>query len=142
MHYDQIIFSEKIIKVVKEYAPTIKSQHDWQKDMFMKFINEYLIYLTMCRDNPNEIIRPSLVQDFVWHSHMMQHKSYIEDTTIIFGRCLKHDTSIPDSELDKLKTTNSNVNKQHSSGSSSSCGGMLTTLATIGLLYSDSMHNR
>ena len=85
-HHDQIEFARKLFPVL--YYADI--EHDKVMD---GLIENYCNFLSLCKLYPKQMIVPSLIEDFVWHSHMTDHKSYVEDTTRIFGKILNHNTS-------------------------------------------------
>jgi hypothetical protein len=98
--------SIKNVSFIKKVFPIIQSSHS---NNYMSLIDNYLIFLNTCKQHPNNIVRPNLLQDFVWHSHMMNNTLYIKDSNNFFGYILNHDTSMSDEELDrKAITTNKN----------------------------------
>jgi hypothetical protein len=40
-----------------------------------------------------EMLIPSLLEDFGWHAHMLDHDNYVKDTKAWFGDILNHDTT-------------------------------------------------
>ena len=78
-HFKQIEFSKKIQSVLEKFDLT-------------KFTEDYHHYLETCIKNPSKIIIPNLRQDFMWHSHMQDHATYVADTVSIFGHILDHRT--------------------------------------------------
>lgn len=69
------------------------------EDMKILLMN-YDIFLNLCRKYPKVIV-PSLIEDFVWHSHMIDHESYVTDTIKIFGKLLLHRNDIDSKSYEK-----------------------------------------
>ena len=68
-HQKQLAFHNKIIKVL--------SSNNFGSDTYIKWVQDYLLFLGLCATHPKEKIRPTMIQDFVWHAHMMDHQSYV-----------------------------------------------------------------
>ena len=50
----------------------------------------YIEFLYLCNKNKGSITVPNKLADFMWHSHMQEHKSYERDTKAMLGFVLNH----------------------------------------------------
>jgi len=84
-HNSQVIFYNRI----KDEIDPINFETDINTSQGM--IYNYACFLEMCYETKNVIIIPTLLEDFVWHSHMQDNDEYVKNMTKIFGRVLGHD---------------------------------------------------
>lgn len=56
-------------------------------------------FLYVCSKQPDHIIVPNMLADFMWHSHMQDNAAYKEDMTKTLGKVLNHNDAYPDKEL-------------------------------------------
>jgi len=59
-----------------------------------KMLVDYLNFLYVYGENRQNVVVPTLQQDFVWHAHMIDHDLYVADMKQLFGKVLGHDTDI------------------------------------------------
>ena len=59
-----------------------------------KWIISYMLFLEICKKYPKEMIIPTVKEDFVWHSHLQDHHSYVNDMQNYLGYILDHQTDI------------------------------------------------
>ena len=121
--YRHLSFCDKIHPLLQDY-----DYNHWLK--------EYEIFLLLCKENPRQIIVPSLIQDFMWHSHLQNNKLYHADTASIFGTVLDHNDTIPDNLLEKYREETKEIRDRynqsrrdttsvHSVGNGSACSNNL-----------------
>jgi len=72
-------------------------------------IEEYYHFLMMCKDNPKQLVIPTLREDFIWHSHMQDHEIYVKDTIQIFGHILDHRTDL---EMERVKPISDEIRQK------------------------------
>ena len=78
-----------VIDFAKKIRPIIHSQYNyknWEK--------QYKNFLSMCKKNPHKVIIPNMIEDFMWHAHMLNHNDYNTDCINIFGSLLDHNDTI------------------------------------------------
>ena len=77
----------------------IKSTEDIISD---KDINDYEKFLYLFKKygrEKNTILVPTLKIDTIWHAHMLDHKTYVEDTRDLLGYVLDHNDALPEKDL-------------------------------------------
>ena len=86
-HDGQVVFANKVLPIVGKL--------DFNSDVVVnRLVSNYGLFLDLCLQNRSVPIIPTLVEDFVWHSHMLDHTSYVLMTRNMFGRILEHRTDI------------------------------------------------
>lgn len=88
---NQIDFSNKIKPIIQEQF----NYSSWKK--------QYKKFLLMCRNNPNSVIVPTMIEDFMWHAHMLDSINYSDACYRIFGKLLYHNDTINDEMMEKYK---------------------------------------
>lgn len=99
----QIEFAKKVL-----ILPQIVNQQ------YDEIHDSYLLFLNHCYLNRGVTLIPSLIEDFGWHVHMLDHHNYVKDTTAIFGKIFDHDTKtkITKSSRDKSDAVRSSTMKK------------------------------
>lgn len=64
--------------------------YGWTKEYALQVSEEYLKFLQLCFDNPDESIVPSSIVDDFWHLHILDTQKYQEDCIKHFGYFLHH----------------------------------------------------
>lgn len=98
-HHEQLKFASKVLQRVENLNFDDEATHD-------HFIKRYGLFLTLCSKESNQIIVPTLLEDFVWHSHMTDNGSYVDMCYKIFGYILDHRTDI---DIESAKTASSKI---------------------------------
>lgn len=95
-HQSQLAFRTKISHFI---------DNNTDEDMMQVMIINYFMFLDMCslQKNKNMLVVPTLQEDFVWHSHLLDHDNYVRDTNSIFGYVLNH--SIDERLVDKSRNS-------------------------------------
>jgi len=105
-HEGQIVFANKVLPMVEKL--------DFENERVMnQMLSNYALFLDLCLTNQNvkdmrdarnaktvQIV-PTLIEDFVWHSHMLDHKDYVDMTTKMFGKILGHRTDLDMEKADR-----------------------------------------
>lgn len=81
-HRDQLRFADRVLQFISESS--LQSVHD----SYIRFLEHCVV-----ANGSRVMLIPSLIEDFGWHSHMMDHANYVKDTTAWFGSILHHDTT-------------------------------------------------
>jgi hypothetical protein len=127
-HNKQMEFNSKIQSKLNELDMNDQSEH------MNHLILNYAQFLEMCAGHKKDIIVPTLLEDFVWHSHMIDHETYVEDMKKIFGKILGHRNDIDVEQYEKRSNDirksyyNSLPNKNNQQ---SSCGGVYSSCGTF-----------
>jgi hypothetical protein len=105
-------------KKIMEMQEDIKRQIRFNKRVLAEKIDEdylenaierYKRFLLIKVENPGLIIVPTLDIDIIWHSHMLNHKEYINDCHEIFGKILNHEDRLENTKLIQSYSKTSNV---------------------------------
>ena len=88
---------------------------------------QYATFLEICSENKDEIIVPTLLEDFVWHSHMIDHETYVNDMKKILGKILGHTN---DDDHTQYQNRSNEIRQNHYNkvllaNQSSSCSAMI-----------------
>merc|ERR1711959_20823 len=84
-------FSARLLKL----GPAVVND-EWIR----RAVSRYQIFLGLARDNPGQIVVPTLDIDLIWHCHMLSPNDYADDCNAIMGRILSHDTGHGQTSLD------------------------------------------
>lgn len=82
-YYSQLQFKQKITHIFGKNIMLTKEQ-------LSNMVINYYMFLDMCNRNKDTMIIPTIQEDFIWHSHLLDHNNYMKDTTSIFGKPLNH----------------------------------------------------
>ena len=94
-HNSQLKFCNKILPIVDN----IKFIGDDKTSTifllgYIDFLKKHKYSVKSGTGDFGHLTTPTLIQDFVWHSHMLDHENYVSDMKRIFGRILDHRTDI------------------------------------------------
>jgi hypothetical protein len=99
-HDGQVVFASKVLPLVEKL--------DFENELVMnRLLSNYAMFLDICLTSRNAMnarnvpIVPTLIEDFVWHSHMLDHKDYVDMTTKMFGKILGHQTDLEMEKADR-----------------------------------------
>lgn len=102
MHDSQVKFAEKVLPIVNKF------NFDDTKTI-QELTDKYGLFLTLCLKNQTKPIVPTLIEDFMWHSHMTDNPNYVRMTKYMFGRILPHHAHI---ESPKIIEESQNIRKK------------------------------
>ena len=114
-HENQLTFAGKILPLMWDVDLSNEKHTE-------RLIHNYAGFLHLCNSSKKTIV-PTLLEDFVWHSHMMLHTEYVEDTTKIFGRVLDHRIKMTKEELEEKKKESEQVRSENGKNENMIVGG-------------------
>jgi len=56
--------------------------------------DSYLKFITLLKENPGKKLVPSFEIDLIWHSHMLDHPTYVKDMKNYFGYIIHHNDTV------------------------------------------------
>ena len=133
LYLDDWYDDEKIHRMIRSRMPFYDPDHLYLYDGYMRnhtgFINtlknkhinidqdtvdRYIqfMYLAKKYDGQNLKFVPPFDVDIMWHSHMLDHRSYVKDTKEYFGRILNHSDSVAKEKLEVLSETTATLWKK------------------------------
>jgi hypothetical protein len=62
-------------------------------------VTKYARFLQLAKDNPKEMVVPTLDVDLAWHTHQLSPKAYYHTTTRHLGKFLDHDDKVDEKKL-------------------------------------------
>lgn len=98
-HHEQLQFATKVLQRVENLNFDDNATYD-------HLTKRYGLFLSLCLKERNQIIVPTLLEDFVWHSHMTENQSYVSMCKSIFGYILDHRTDI---DIESAKAESSKI---------------------------------
>ncbi len=145
LRYDLLEKQEEQVKFADKVLPKIEKLNFDDQAVMGGLVAKYGLFLTLCLKNPNSQIVPSLIEDFVWHSHMTDPRSYKDMTTSMFGRILDHRTDINlEKATNESQIIRENFLKSYGIQSDSSFGtfGTIAMAGMAGMAVTSAMHSQ
>lgn len=105
-HSSQVNFAIKIL-------PILGTVDMKDSTVVGTLIDNYSIFLELCKENPKVMIVPTLTEDFVWHAHMTDHEAYKQDMNNIFGKVLQHRIGMSETELKNYKVESNKLRQKY-----------------------------
>lgn len=62
-------------------------------------VDRYCNFLALAKENPGQMLVPTLDVDLIWHAHMLSPDDYAADCAALLGRPLSHDASLGAEDL-------------------------------------------
>ena len=88
--YDIVAASER----QKVFFYQVSLPHYRDPEFLKSAIHRYQQYLLLQQQNPDQFLVPCYDMDIVWHTHQIDHHSYVKETEQLLGRILNHDDSV------------------------------------------------
>src|SRR5262245_48194035 len=81
------------------FAKRIQKLGDLDEEFYKDSSSRYHKFLTLIKENPGQMLVPTLDIDLFWHSHILHPNEYRSYCFYTLGKILNHDDSVEDSKL-------------------------------------------